>query len=84
MHMPRAFSRMTLMVTSVRVERLQDITLAGVQAEGIVTDPKGMDARDALPAWIALWDSLHGPGAWDSNPEVKVVAFITLVTNIDV
>lgn len=83
MHMPRAYSRLTLAVISVRVERLQDITLAGIQAEGIWTDPKGLDALGALPAWIALWDSLHGSGAWDSNPMVKAIAFKVLLENID-
>jgi hypothetical protein len=35
-------------------------------------------------AWFRdLWDSLHGPGAWDANPEVVALTFTVECQNID-
>ena len=86
-HMPRFASRITLEITSVRVERLQDITEADAIAEGVT--PKwepgcsgrlmeaigGFSFRPAASAYADLWESLHGPGSWDANPWVWVVEF---------
>jgi hypothetical protein len=72
-HMPRWASRITLEVTGVRVERLQDISEADARAEGI--------SRADCPDWHAttdyraLWESIHGPGSWAANPWVWVVEF---------
>lgn len=80
-HMPRWASRITLEVTEVRVERLQDLTYEDVKAEGwpgpvewISDDPAVH--RDAARDWYSdLWDDLHGPRAWASNPWVWAVSF---------
>lgn len=83
-HMPRWASRITLEVTGVRVERLQDISEADAIAEGIVrwtggrwkcAAPDGMAHPTAREAFRCLWESINGPGSWDANPWVWVVEF---------
>ena len=77
-HMPRWASRITLEITRVRVERLQDLNPDDAKAEGI---DDGYLVRTKLPsdarcyAFRLLWDDLHGDGAWDENPWVWVVEF---------
>ncbi len=81
MHMPRWASRITLEVTGVRVERLQDISEADAQAEGCALEcmtPTGDDSGSAIHGpggYMALWESINGPGSWDANPRVWVVEF---------
>lgn len=70
--MPRAASRITLEVTGVRVERLWEISVADVQAEGCPHAPK---TEDAAGWYRTLWEQLNGLGSWDANPMVWVVAF---------
>jgi hypothetical protein len=74
-HMPRDRSRITLDITSVRVERLQDISIADCIAEGIARggpeNPDGIE-RDE---YRRLWESINGADSWDANPWVWVVAW---------
>ena len=73
--MPRAASRITLEITAVRVERLQDISEADALAEG-VTAKKTPDAcYTAREAYAVLWESINDPGSWDLNPWVWVIEF---------
>ena len=77
-HMPRWVSRITLEVTAVRVERLQDITEADAEAEGWPGCVVGeTPLRDAYPiGWYAnLWNDINGAGSWDANPFVVAVTF---------
>jgi hypothetical protein len=80
-HMPRAASRITLEVTGVRVERLQDISEADAHAEGCSFEcmtPTGQDSGSAIHGpggYIALWESINGPGSWEANPWVWCVSF---------
>ena len=90
-HMPRWASRLTLTVTEVRVQRLQDISEADAVAEGIINTHEGWatDAHGrhwgptARDAYRILWNDLHGPDAWDANPWVVAVTFTVQRGNID-
>jgi len=81
-HMPRAFSRIVLEVTSIRAERLQNITEIGAENEGLTEIAWGVytngheDTRDPIKAFRWLWDEINGDRAsWASNPWVWVVGF---------
>jgi hypothetical protein len=72
-HMPRECSRITLEVTGLRVERLQDISESDAQAEGV-----GISDDQTYPytfAFATLWEQLNGKGSWLSDPWVWVVEF---------
>ena len=88
-HMPRWASRITLELTGVRIERLQDISKADAIAEGIERDAAEFknydDSCDEFP-WLGgvgaaklsyktLWEFIHGPGSWEANPFVWVLEF---------
>lgn len=70
-HMPRWASRITLEITAVRVERLQDISEADAIAEGVVWE----QGQTATHVYESLWTDINGPGSWDANPWVWVVEF---------
>jgi hypothetical protein len=85
-HMPRWASRITLEVTGVRVERLQDISIEDAKAEGAWPDVSvvddcakyfGTDVLAANPyrAFQMLWERINGVDAWAVNPWVWVVEF---------
>jgi hypothetical protein len=79
--MPRWASRITLEITNIRVERLQDISDDDAKAEGI--QPNAGDCGFGcecceLPTTIfaRLWDKINGKKyPWDSNPYVWVLEF---------
>jgi hypothetical protein len=73
-HMPRWASRVTLRITDIRVERLQDISCADAEAEGAGHEA-GLTGGQAREAFALLWNTINGPGAWEANPWVWVVAF---------
>lgn len=76
MFMPRAFSRITLEVTDVRVERLQDCTESDAEAEGVFPMfPDDVRGASHVFAYSRLWDEINGARAWAVNPWVWVVEF---------
>lgn len=88
-HMPRAASRITLEITGVRVERLQDISDRGPQndctAEGVFHSGMRVptygqwhgDGARSSEKWMykKLWESINGQGSWEANPWVWVIEF---------
>lgn len=75
MFMPRLASRITLEITSVRVERLQDISEADATAEGTPHSLKHPAGRTAIENYEHLWECLNGDDSWDLNPWVWVIEF---------
>lgn len=87
-HMPKEAARIWLKVTDVRVERLQDITEDGAEAEGaidnrgLIHSPENEYDRiyTAREHFIEIWDrtikksdlDIYG---WDANPWVWVIEF---------
>lgn len=72
-HMPRAASRITLEITDIRVERLQNISSEDAIAEGI--QHTGTFADDPIRSFQNLIESIHGAGYWQTNPWMWVVEF---------
>lgn len=83
--MPRELSRITLEITGVRVERLQEITYKDCEAEGLTHVGR---AAWTCPGWDGdpfpegyrgyqwLWDSINGKKhPWKNNPWVWVIEF---------
>lgn len=84
--MPRAFSRIDLLVTTVRLPLLQDITPKEVKDEGVVPlrpDHKGAGRTGRgllIDAFAWEWDLINGKRkngsyAWDKNPRVWAITY---------
>ncbi len=85
--MPRWASRITLEITDVRVERLQEITEEDARAEGVAeiggnfagcfSAGPHLSGVDARTAFARLWDSLNAPRGYsfESNPWVWALTF---------
>lgn len=72
--MRREYSRITLEITDVRVERLHEISRGDAMAEGCPFPNMAMG--DDPRKWYAdLWNAINGTGSWDKNPWVWVVEF---------
>lgn len=86
-HMPRWASRITLEITGVRVERLNDLSESDAIAEGIEPvrqiwklygkrQPGTAEATgQPRKSYVSLWEAINGPGSWVANPWVWVVEF---------
>jgi hypothetical protein len=74
-HMPRWASRLTLEVTDVRVERLQQI--GELEAENEIGVTPYALGSDAIPRFVEGWDALNAKRGfgWYANPWVWVVSF---------
>jgi hypothetical protein len=81
-HMPRWASRITLEVTGVRVERLQEISVRDAGAEigwdySWPIPDHAIDGHEFRMQFHRLWDSLNAKRGfgWDVNPWVWMVEF---------
>jgi hypothetical protein len=70
--MPKWASRVTLEITNIRVERLQDISHEDSRAEG---SPIPTSAYTIKDSYRMLWKSINGKDSWDKNPWVWVIEF---------
>jgi hypothetical protein len=83
-HMPRWASRITLEITRVRVERVQEISTPDAIAEGMANDGGGEYAIDGMSVaqvrFMDLWEKLNAKRGfgWDVNPWVWVIEFRTV------
>jgi hypothetical protein len=80
--MPRWASRITLEITDIRVQRVQEITEADAVAEGTpINDFFPMNTAkiaglDTVYFYTELWDSINGKThSWASNPFVWCISF---------
>ena len=74
--LPRKFSRITLEINAIRVERLQDITEAEAQAEGVdACSLFGAAGPKYRHAYQILWNQINGRDSWDKNPWVWIIEF---------
>lgn len=93
MHMPRWASRLTLTVTDVRVQRLQEISEEDARAEGVEQLPSGrfycgedeegeITSKSAITSYAWLWNDINGEGSWLNNPWVAAYTFTVERRNI--
>ena len=79
-HMPRVASRLTITVTEVRRQFVQEIDDKDAAAEG------GAFAAGDLPAregFRRIWEDLHGVRGWADNPGIIALTFQVDPRNID-
>ena len=76
-HMPRWASRINLEIKEIKVERVQDITIADIQAEGITMSPLVISDNNMILEFHGLWDSINAKRSysWSQNPWVWVIKF---------
>lgn len=87
-YMPRAASRITLEITEVRAERLQEITRPDAEHEGLDTFSTLYRNYNPLPLksgaeWVtdpkesfrSLWEKINSRASWEANPYVWAISF---------
>lgn len=73
-HMPRSASRLTLELTYVKVQRIQEIDEVDAKMEGFVGDW----GAGCIGAFRSAWDAVYSKRkmGWDANPYVWVLSFM--------
>lgn len=97
-HMPKTASRLTLRLTEIRAQRLQDIGEADAIAEGVTKvrdhcyvirgfdyDEAGLCHSSAITPYAKLWDSINAADGirWEDNPWVWALTFTVHESNVD-
>ncbi len=75
-HMPRWASRINLLITGVRVERLNTISTGDAMAEGYPVEREATGG--SLDAWLwfrELWDGIYPDNTFEVNPWCWVIEF---------
>lgn len=78
-HMPRWASRITLEITGVRIERLQNISDGEAKREGFQgghgSIPGYLYNATPVEHFIHVWSEIYGEGSFENNPWVWVIEF---------
>ena len=80
-HMPRDAARLFLRVKKVGIERIQDIDMDGIRAEGLTSAAvRAGDFEKARLEWMTLWNSTINKDnmwryRWKANPWVWDIEF---------
>lgn len=86
-HMKRVYCRSVLDLTEIRVQRLQEITVDDIRAEGVKAVWPELDEHESAggkyvteaellrDGFLQLWSFINGPGSWAVNPWVWCVSF---------
>lgn len=90
-HMRRWASRLTLLVTGMRVQRLQEISEADAAAEGAPCGGFDDDGKfyegckngTFRAGFAGIWAHRYGPDAVEENPWVAALTFTVAHRNID-
>lgn len=80
-HMPKEAARLFLRVTGVRAERLQNMSVADIDREGLIQRTEEYETTpEYFTRWIDLWNATISPKdadlyGWGANPWVWVIEF---------
>jgi hypothetical protein len=77
-HMPQAASRITLKISDIRIERIQEIGYGDIRAEGIhlsTSDDHLQQMQDYCDYFRSLWSKINGAESWNNDDWVFVYEF---------
>jgi len=88
-HMPRWVSRLTLKISDVRVERVQDITEEDAKSEGVPKLAMDEDRKfyqlknegSYRTGFAGVWNHIYS--SWDDNPYIWAASFDVIKANVD-
>lgn len=85
-HMPRCLSRISLAITDVRIQRLQEITEEDAKAEGCAPFRAWAHGEaNCRDGFIVLWNSINSKRGygWQNNPEVWAISFNVIKPSLE-